>query len=40
MSEQESKQPITLAEAAAEADELALRGAQRELAQLRGVWDD
>jgi hypothetical protein len=40
MSEQESKKPTTLAEAAAEADELALRGAQRELAQMRGVWDD
>jgi hypothetical protein len=40
MSEQGKEQPITLAQAAAEADELALRGAQRELAQLRGVWDD
>ena len=30
----------TLAEAAAEADALAERGAERELAQLRSVWDD
>src|ERR687883_770788 len=31
---------MTLAEAAAEADALAERGAERELAQLRGEWDD
>jgi hypothetical protein len=40
MSEQGKEQPTTLAEAAAEADDLALRGAQRELAQLRSEWDD
>jgi HEAT repeat protein len=31
---------LTLAEAAAEADALAERGAERELAQLRAQWDD
>jgi HEAT repeat protein len=31
---------LTLAEAAAEADELAQRGAERELAALRGQWAD
>ena len=31
---------MTLAEAAAQADELAQRGAERELAQLRAEWDD
>src|SRR5918912_887323 len=31
---------LTLAEAAAEADALAERGAERELAQLRSEWDD
>jgi len=31
---------LTLAEAAAQADELAQRGAERELAQLRAQWDD
>ena len=31
---------MTLAEAAAQADELAQRGAERELAQLRSDWDD
>ena len=31
---------MTLAEAAAQADELAQRGAERELAQLRAQWDD
>jgi HEAT repeat protein len=31
---------VTLAEAAAEADALADRGAERELATLRGQWDD
>ncbi len=30
----------TLAEAAAEADELAMRGAERELAELRKIWDE
>jgi len=40
MSEQGKEQPTTLAEAAAEADQLALRGAQRELAQMRNEWDD
>src|SRR5204863_4785749 len=31
---------VTLAEAAAQASELAERGAERELAQLRAEWDD
>jgi HEAT repeat protein len=31
---------VTLTEAAAEADELANRGAERELARLRAEWDD
>ncbi len=31
---------MTLAEAAAQADELAQRGAERELAQLRAQWDE
>src|SRR2546423_1621747 len=31
---------VTLAEAAVQADELAQRGAERELAQLRAEWDD
>jgi len=31
---------LTLAEAAAQADELAQRGAERELAQLRAQWDE
>jgi HEAT repeat protein len=31
---------LTLAEAAAQADELAQRGAERELAQLRAEWDE
>jgi HEAT repeat protein len=31
---------VTLAEAATQADELAQRGAERELAQLRAQWDD
>jgi hypothetical protein len=38
--ESEKEQTYTLAEAAAEADELAIRGAERELAQLRADWDD
>jgi len=40
MSEQVKEQPTNLADAAAEADELAMRGAERELAQLRTAWDD
>lgn len=40
MSEQDKEQPINLAGAAAEADALAMRGAERELAQLRTAWDD
>jgi hypothetical protein len=40
MSEQEKGKPSNLAEAAVEADELALRGAQRELAQLRNEWGE
>jgi HEAT repeat protein len=40
MSEQEKGKPTNLAEAAVEADELAMRGAERELAQLRSAWDD
>ncbi|MGD0167266.1 MAG: hypothetical protein ABSC51_08260 [Gaiellaceae bacterium] len=41
MSEQGGAQTVeTLAQAAAEADTLAMRGAERELAQLRSEWDD
>ena len=40
MSEQETAKPTNLAEAAVVADELAMRGAERELAQLRNEWDD
>ena len=31
---------MTLAQAAAEADGLAMRGAERELAQIRSEWDE
>jgi hypothetical protein len=40
MSETGSEKPQTLADAAAAADELAMRGAERELAQIRTEWDD
>jgi HEAT repeat protein len=41
MSEQSPEQtPSTLAEAAAQADALAIQGSERELAQLRTQWDD
>jgi HEAT repeat protein len=40
LSEQNEERTGTLAEAAAEADELAIRGAERELAQLRSDWDE
>jgi hypothetical protein len=36
----ENEQANTLAEAAAEADALAMRGAERELAQMRTKWED
>lgn len=39
-SERSAGSERTLAEAAAEADELAMRGAERELAELRKAWDD
>ena len=40
MSETGREKPMTLAQAAAEADELAMRGAERELAQMRSEWDE
>jgi hypothetical protein len=40
MSESDAERPATLAEAAAEADALAIHGSERELAQLRSKWDD